>query len=156
MDTHSPLSLLLPDAMMQVSRETELDRFVGCLDHLPLVFSNNCQIGADSGLFPNTQNVITNLRGHHGAVDQTTITTQPPTEVMAHVKKILEGMGVEIQLESEYKYRCIRAKKRKNAVGSSTVAAAGPTTSLADDGWECCLKWGQLFYQFHGSVCFVP
>jgi protein-serine/threonine kinase len=67
------------------------------------------------------------LRIHHGAVDQTTITTRPPPEVMAHVKQVLEGMGVEIQLESEYKYRCIRAKKKKNA-GSSTVS---PTTSLA-------------------------
>ena len=74
------------------------------------------------------------LRIHHGAVDQTTITTRPPPEVMAHVKKVLEGMGVEIQLESEYKYRCIRAKKKKNAVGSSTTAGASstsPTTSLA-------------------------
>lgn len=53
------------------------------------------------------------LRIHHGAVDQTTITTRPPPEVMAHVKKVLEGMGVEIQLESEYKYRCIRGKKKK-------------------------------------------
>jgi len=73
------------------------------------------------------------LRIHHGAVDQTTITTRPPPEVMAHVKKVLEGMGVEIQLESEYKYRCIRAKKKKNVVGSSTTAGAGSAspTSLA-------------------------
>ena len=69
------------------------------------------------------------LRIHHGAVDHTTITTRPPPEVMAHVKKVLEGMGVEIQLESEYKYRCIRAKKRKNTVGSSSPAS--PTASLA-------------------------
>ena len=73
------------------------------------------------------------LRIHHGAVDQTTITTRPPPEVMAHVKKVLEGMGVEIQLESEYKYRCIRAKKKKNAavVSSTGVSPVSPTTSLA-------------------------
>lgn len=57
------------------------------------------------------------LRIHHGAVDQTTITTRPPEEVMKHVKEILEGMGVEIMLESEYKYRCVRQKKRKGVVG---------------------------------------
>ena len=74
------------------------------------------------------------LRIHHGAVDQTTITTRPPPEVMAHVKKVLEGMGVEIQLESEYKYRCIRAKRKKNVVGSSitaSVSSSSPATSLA-------------------------
>lgn len=57
------------------------------------------------------------LRIHHGAVDQTTITTRPPAEVMKHVREILEGMGVEIMLESEYKYRCVRQKKRKGVVG---------------------------------------
>ncbi|KAF9449086.1 Pkinase-domain-containing protein [Macrolepiota fuliginosa MF-IS2] len=57
------------------------------------------------------------LRIHHGAVDQTTITTRPPAEVMKHVQEILEGMGVEIMLESEYKYRCVRQKRRKGVVG---------------------------------------
>ncbi|KAF8904726.1 hypothetical protein CPB84DRAFT_1845261 [Gymnopilus junonius] len=40
------------------------------------------------------------LRIHHGAVDQTTITTRPPPEVMAHVRRVLQGMGVEAQMES--------------------------------------------------------
>jgi protein-serine/threonine kinase len=53
------------------------------------------------------------LRIHHGAVDQTTITTQAPPEVMKHVREVLEGMGVAIELESEYKYRCTRVKRRK-------------------------------------------
>jgi protein-serine/threonine kinase len=65
------------------------------------------------------------LRIHHGAVDQTTITTKAPPEVIKHVREVLEGMGVEIQVESEYKYRCIRAKRRKG----SMVIGAGPGTS---------------------------
>ncbi|KAJ7725284.1 CAMK/CAMKL/Kin4 protein kinase [Mycena maculata] len=65
------------------------------------------------------------LRIHHGAVDQGTITTGQPPEVMRHVKEVLEGMGVEIYVESEFKYRCIRAKQRR--AGKSTVgSSAGP------------------------------
>ncbi|KAJ7788938.1 hypothetical protein B0H14DRAFT_3162342 [Mycena olivaceomarginata] len=36
------------------------------------------------------------LRIHHGAVDQGTITTGQPPEVMRHVKEVLGAMGVEI------------------------------------------------------------
>jgi protein-serine/threonine kinase len=57
------------------------------------------------------------LRIHHGAVDQTTVTTRPPGEVMLHVKEILEGMGMLLEEESEFKYRCVRQKRKKGAVG---------------------------------------
>ena len=49
---------------------------------------------------------------HRGAIDQTTITTQPPSMVMKHVNKILQEMGVQIQEESVFHYRCIRASRR--------------------------------------------
>ncbi|KAF6749573.1 CAMK/CAMKL/Kin4 protein kinase [Ephemerocybe angulata] len=72
------------------------------------------------------------LRIHHGAVDQTTITTRPPPEVMAHVKKVLEGMGVEVQYEHDYKYRCIRAKKKKGSMtGSAASSGSSASASLA-------------------------
>ena len=74
------------------------------------------------------------LRIHHGAVDQTTITTRPPPEVMAHVRKVLEGMGVEIQLESEYKYRCIRAKKRKGTIGHAAGATVATSSASSTSG----------------------
>jgi hypothetical protein len=48
---------------------------------------------------------------HRGAIDQTMITTQPPSKVMIRVSAVLHAMGVEIQEESTFKYRCIRAKK---------------------------------------------
>ncbi|KIK65001.1 hypothetical protein GYMLUDRAFT_56488 [Collybiopsis luxurians FD-317 M1] len=60
------------------------------------------------------------LRTHHGAVDQSTVTTRPPPEVIKHVQNVLVNMGVEVQVESEYKLRCIRAKKKKAAAGGAT------------------------------------
>ncbi|KAG6908810.1 hypothetical protein DXG01_003257 [Tephrocybe rancida] len=74
------------------------------------------------------------LRTHHGAVDQSTITTKPPPEVMQHVRAVLESMGVEIQVESEYKYRCVRAKRRKGSMimgGASTPPPPSSAGSLA-------------------------
>jgi len=52
---------------------------------------------------------------HRGAIDQTMITTQPPFKVMMRVSAVLHAMGVEIQEESTFKYRCIRAKKDRAA-----------------------------------------
>ncbi|KAJ7145754.1 hypothetical protein C8R44DRAFT_542187, partial [Mycena epipterygia] len=74
------------------------------------------------------------LRIHHGAVDQGTITTGQPPEVMRHVKAVLEGMGVEIYVESEFKYRCIRAKQRRGGKGTvgSTAGGQGADTVYGD------------------------
>ena len=72
------------------------------------------------------------LRIHHGAVDQTTITTRPPPEVIKHICKVLEEMGMDIKAESEYKYRCVRAKRRKSgaAIGLG-FSSVGSGTGLA-------------------------
>lgn len=69
------------------------------------------------------------LRIHHGAVDQTTITTRPPPEVIKHVCQVLEGMGIELKAESEYKYRCIRAKRKKS--GAIGLGFSGSGNGLA-------------------------
>ncbi|KAJ7121097.1 hypothetical protein C8R44DRAFT_528495, partial [Mycena epipterygia] len=50
-----------------------------------------------------------------GAVDQRMITMGEPLEVMHHVKTVLVGMGVEMYVESEFKYRCIHAKQCKSS-----------------------------------------
>ena len=57
--THSPSSPLLPDAVMQVFRESEQNISVSCLNHLPLAFADNRHI-QDSGLGPisKAQNVL--------------------------------------------------------------------------------------------------
>ena len=57
--TRSPLSPSLPDVTMQVSRESEQNSSVSCLNHLPLAFADNCQIqDSGSALFANNQNVL--------------------------------------------------------------------------------------------------
>ncbi|EJD43558.1 hypothetical protein AURDEDRAFT_66169 [Auricularia subglabra TFB-10046 SS5] len=53
------------------------------------------------------------LRIHHGAVDQGTVTTGSPPDVFAHVTSVLLSMGVEFHKETEFKYRCVRPKRRK-------------------------------------------
>jgi len=89
---------------------------------------------------------------HRGAIDQTTITTQPPSKVMKHVNKILQEMGVQIQEESTFHYRCIRAGRRggvtavdldhgqsqsRSADDSSSspseVLYGGPTEDIGDE-----------------------
>ena len=57
--THSPSSL--PDAMIQVSMESEQSLPVSCLIRLPLAFTNNLnrQIqDSGSGIFANAKNVL--------------------------------------------------------------------------------------------------
>ena len=68
-------------------------------------------------LSPAAKNI---LRVHHGAVDQTTITSGNPPKVMKHVLDVLLDMGLEVQEESQYKFRCVRPKKRK--IGSTGVS----------------------------------
>ena len=79
-----------------------------------------------------------NLRVHHGAVDTTTITTGSPPEVMKHVKAVLEGMGIDITIEHEYKYRCIRSKRKRTGLGlregSGSLAAFTMVGSAASNG----------------------
>ena len=56
---HSTLSPTLPDAVMQVSTESEQNHSVSYLNCLPLDFADNCQIrDSVSGLFGNVQNVL--------------------------------------------------------------------------------------------------
>ncbi|KAI0776661.1 Pkinase-domain-containing protein [Trametes elegans] len=79
-----------------------------------------------------------NLRVHHGAVDQTTITTGSPPEVMKHVKAVLESMGIDIAIEHEYKYRCIRPKRKRTGLGlrdgGGSLAAFTMVGSAASNG----------------------
>ncbi|KAG6893173.1 hypothetical protein C0992_011040, partial [Termitomyces sp. T32_za158] len=56
------------------------------------------------------------------------ITTKSPPDVIRHVRAVLESMGVGVQVESEYKYRCVRARRQKGSMvigGASTPPASG-------------------------------
>jgi protein-serine/threonine kinase len=63
---------------------------------------------------------------------------------MKHVREVLEGMGMDIRLESEFKYRCIRLKRKKAGTsvglglrdvgGSNGLAAFNMVGSAASNG----------------------
>jgi protein-serine/threonine kinase len=61
------------------------------------------------------------IRTHHGAVSQATVTSGLPSEVMQHVRNVLQGMGVDVHGESDYKYRCVRAKRRRAPTAPSGI-----------------------------------
>ncbi|KAF8346592.1 CAMK/CAMKL/Kin4 protein kinase [Amanita rubescens] len=93
-------------------------------------FRNSVTIATSTPLSSGGGNKNGTMRIHHGAVDQAMVTTRPPAEVMKHVRELLEGMGVEIQIESEYKFKCIRAKRKKGTVGGG-MGSVGGGNSLA-------------------------
>lgn len=70
---------------------------------------------------------------HRGAIDQSTITTRLPTVVMKQVTEVLQTMGVEIQAESEYNYRCIRPKRELESEHSLTPAANASRPRKSED-----------------------
>ncbi|KZV93667.1 hypothetical protein EXIGLDRAFT_835579 [Exidia glandulosa HHB12029] len=72
------------------------------------------------------------LRVHHGAVDQGTVTTGSPPEVFAHVTHVLASMGVEFHKETEFKYRCVRPKRRK--IAGSTNPPPSPHKEVTGQG----------------------
>ena len=81
------------------------------------------------------------LRLHDGPVDPSTLFSAPPAEIVAHVLGILRAMGIESIKESEFKYRCIRPKRKKSgmvvreASGSSNgIAAFNSVGSAASNG----------------------
>jgi protein-serine/threonine kinase len=93
-------------------------------------------LGAPAGRkpLPGAQPKLPAIRPHHGAVDQTMLTSgAPPEGVVAHVRAVLEGMGVELHQESEWKFRCVR-QKRRGAVPAAGVAAYSVTGSAGSAG----------------------
>lgn len=79
---------------------------------------------------------IVSIRLHHGAVDNSTVTTGNPPDVMAHVTRILLDMGLEVQQESEWKFRCVRVKRKKGSRESTSTgfAALNLVGSAASSG----------------------
>lgn len=73
-----------------------------------------------AALRPTVRNDDHKLRVHTGVVDQSTLSSKPPKEVMDDVLRVLSEMGIEIKRENEFRYRCTRVRRRK----------AGPTTGL--------------------------
>ena len=57
---------------------------------------------------------------HRGALDQTLVTSAPPPRVMQQIRQVLDDMGVLVQAESEFKYRCICKQPKQS--GSDEVS----------------------------------
>ncbi|KAF7759891.1 hypothetical protein Agabi119p4_11586 [Agaricus bisporus var. burnettii] len=56
---------------------------------------------------------------HRGAIDRTTITTQPPKEVISKIKSVLDSIGINAQPESAFRYRCIRPSQANSGSENS-------------------------------------
>ncbi|KDQ52437.1 hypothetical protein JAAARDRAFT_40288 [Jaapia argillacea MUCL 33604] len=81
-------------------------------------------------------------RVYNGPIDHLTVTYRAPHEVMRQVGQILENMGVEIRVEGNYKYRCIRYKRKRSAAGLGLKDGNGNwgSESLANDNMTTASK----------------
>ncbi|KIM59636.1 hypothetical protein SCLCIDRAFT_62760, partial [Scleroderma citrinum Foug A] len=71
----------------------------------------------------------------HGVMDQMTIMTRPPPEVVKRIFQVLEELGMGFKGESEYRYRHVRAKRKKagGRWGSGLAPMYGDTAQDAGD-----------------------
>ncbi|KAG9098013.1 hypothetical protein FRC06_006918 [Ceratobasidium sp. 370] len=77
------------------------------------------------------------MRVHEGAVDQAMVTSGSPLDALAHAEAVLAELGITFQKESEFKFRCLRPKKRKGvsgSVGPLGGMSAGHVGSAASNG----------------------
>ena len=68
------------------------------------------------------------IRVHTGLVDQSALSSRPPAEVITEVLRVLQGMGMEIKKENEFRLRCTRVRKRKG--GATTGLGLGSVMSV--------------------------
>ncbi|TFK95225.1 hypothetical protein BDV98DRAFT_518140 [Pterulicium gracile] len=75
-------------------------------------------------------------RLHNGPLDKTLVTTVVPSVTMASVCAVLKSMGLEVQMETDFKFRCVRARRRKTggAGDGAGVAAFNMAGSAALNG----------------------
>ncbi|KAH7333623.1 hypothetical protein B0J17DRAFT_578559 [Rhizoctonia solani] len=59
------------------------------------------------------------MRVHEGAVDQAMVTSGSPHDALSHAEAVLIEMGIAFTKESEWKFRCVRHKKRKGGISGS-------------------------------------
>ncbi|CAG8456663.1 1617_t:CDS:10 [Paraglomus occultum] len=76
--------------------------------------SSNASCASSVSTVNSVAKVETKLRVHHGAVDNSALTSRHPYEVFIIVKQTLVGMGIETKREGEFKVRCVRRKRKDN------------------------------------------
>ncbi|EUC54128.1 Serine/Threonine kinase catalytic domain protein, partial [Rhizoctonia solani AG-3 Rhs1AP] len=75
------------------------------------------------------------MRVHEGAVDQAMVTSGSPLDALSHAEAVLVEMGIAFTKESEWKFRCVRHKKRKGGIsGSVGGLSVGVMGSAASSG----------------------
>ncbi|CAG8542293.1 12171_t:CDS:10 [Ambispora gerdemannii] len=74
-------------------------------------------------------NVESKLRVHHGAVDQSALTSRPPYEVFIIVKQTLVSMGIEIKREGEFKTLLRRASSNNSQLSPSSNSVSSTASS---------------------------
>ncbi|TFK95325.1 hypothetical protein BDV98DRAFT_517855 [Pterulicium gracile] len=73
-------------------------------------------------------------RLHNGPLDKTLVTTVVPSVTMASVCAVLKSMGLEVQMETDFKFRCVRARRRK--AGGAGDGAGPIYGAAAQDGGD--------------------
>lgn len=71
------------------------------------------------------------MRVHEGAVDQAMVTSGSPLDALAHAEAVLVEMGIAFTKESEFKFRCVRHKKRKGGISGSMGPLGGMNAGVA-------------------------
>ena len=68
------------------------------------------------------------MRVHTGLVDQSALSSLPPAEVLAEVLRVLQGMGIDVKKENDFRLRCTRVRRRK--AGATTGLGLGSVMSV--------------------------
>ncbi|KAG8856136.1 hypothetical protein FRB91_001195 [Serendipita sp. 411] len=76
------------------------------------------------------------IRLHEGPVDPSTLSSAPPQEIITQVLEVLKGMGIEYSKESEFKYRCVRPKKKKPTGVGREPSGSGMAASSSGNGLD--------------------
>ena len=75
------------------------------------------------------ENYDARLKVHSGVVDQSALTSRPVPEVISDVLRVLRSMGIDVKKESDFRFRCTRARRRKSGattgLGLSSVMSKG-------------------------------
>ncbi|VDB84671.1 unnamed protein product [Peniophora sp. CBMAI 1063] len=84
----------------------------------------------DAGTAPEAPKMDNGMKLHHGAVDQTAITSEAPPLVIARVRAALASLGIDNQDIREYRIECTRLKRKPIAVRSAAGQGADRKTEL--------------------------
>ncbi|PVF96374.1 Pkinase-domain-containing protein [Serendipita vermifera] len=140
---------------------SRIDRVVGAIKNVthtppavPVHFTKHRSANASSGgSFGGSSsggasyNKVT-LRLHDGPVDPSTLSSAPPQEIIIQVLEVLKALGIEYSKDSEFKYRCVRPKRRKHAGREASSSGAGPSSNGVDKKGLQSSSSGHVFSRF--------